>query len=241
MKFSLASSKISFVQFKKFGKVGVMILILGVISSVTIVGGKAVSGLFARASSCSAKNVGAVQVGANSAVISWSSDQSSQGRVEYGVDDSSLSFTTSEGSAETTHNVPLTLLTPNTVYYYQLVFGTSSSGGTKEYRCDSSGGICSGKSCIPWSFTTGVAKPLEIENLPTTIPTSSAPPIVPTSGSAFIPKTSPPVVSGTSAFCSKVEENIGKNAKDPANKQYDIDTNGTINGLDLIKCQQSGK
>ncbi|MBI2616556.1 fibronectin type III domain-containing protein [Candidatus Gottesmanbacteria bacterium] len=249
---SLHIGNVSFEKFKKYSRLAILLGILAVVIVATVFGGKMAAGMFARASTCPAKNVQAVQVGPNSTVISWASDENSQGRVEYGVDEANLTFSTLEGSAGKEHNVPLTLLTPNTVYYYQLVFGKSSSGGTSEIRCDSSGGICT-KNCIAWTFTTSVAKPLKIDSLPTAIPTA-IPTTVPTITKAItIPSvtigptvaTSPTSTGGLSPFCQKVQENVGASSQNsatwPSVSQYDVDGNGIINGLDVIKCQQLGK
>jgi len=56
---------------------------------------------------------------------------------------------------------------------------------------------------------------------------------------------SPAPTSSLTLFCKAVQANIGKNSSVAAEwasiKTYDIDGNGIINGLDVVKCQKSGK
>lgn len=241
--FSRPFKNIKFDSFKRYSRGAILLGMLLAVITLTILGGKFAVSQFARASSCTSKNVQAVQVGPNRAVISWASDEDTQGRVEYGVDENTFPFSTREGSAGKEHNVPLTLLTPNTVYYYQLVFGTSTAGGTKEIRCDSTGGICT-KNCVPWSFTTAVSQPLKIESLPTSTPaaemkiTSASTPVAPNSTPALTP-------TGASSSCAEVMLNFGETISNSSKwatiKQYDMDGNGVINGMDVVKCEQSNK
>lgn len=244
MKFalSLPFKNITFESFKKYSRVAVLLGILAVVIAVTIFGGRFAASQLARASTCSAKNVQAVQVGANSAVISWTSDEDTQGRVQYSVDENTFPFSTREGSSSKEHNVPLTLLTPNTVYYYQLVFGTATGGATKEISCDSTGGICT-KNCVPWSFTTAVSLPLKVESLPSVSPTVAVPA---TPAPTAIPvKSTPSLSTGESTSCAEVQQNIGATSSNASKwatvKQYDMDGNGIINGLDIVKCEQQAK
>ncbi len=229
---------------KKLSKSAGIIILLALALAATIFGGYKVAGNMAKASSCSAQKVSSAQVTPNSAVIAWESSEVTQGRVEYGTTATSLSFTAPEATSGKVHNVPLTLLTPNTSYYYLIAIGDN--------RCDSTGQSCS-SNCIPWSFsTTSVIQPTvaaltTIAPLPTSFPTSVAPvtettTVAPTlSGSSPTAVQSPPALS---TFCKYVEGSIGQN-KDSigwaAIKQYDIDGNGFINGIDVLKCQSSGK
>lgn len=245
MKFalSLPFKNITFESFKKYSRGAVLLGILAVVIAVTIFGGRFAASQLARASTCSAKNVQAVQVGANSAVISWTSDEDTQGRVQYSVDENTFPFSTREGSSSKEHNVPLTLLTPNTVYYYQLVFGTSTGGATKEISCDSTGGICT-KNCVPWSFTTAVSLPLKVESLPSVSPTTMVP-AVPTPTVKSLLPTPALTLTAQNSSCEEVEQNIGATSSNASTwarvKQYDMDGNGIINGLDVVKCEQSSK
>lgn len=208
-------------------KVGVLALLLVAVLLGTIIAGKTVAGrYFAKASACPSKNVSALQVTANSAVVAWETEDTTQGRVEYGTNSTSLAFSAPEASSGKSHNVPLTLLTPNTVYYYVVTIGDT--------RCDSSGVSCSDASCIPWSFTTAPVNPGNNIVAPITSPAASPSGNQKNMGEGSL-----------SAFCLDVRKNIGSSSKDAAKwvslKQYDIDGNGIVNGLDVMKCAASGK
>jgi hypothetical protein len=187
---------------------------------VAVVLGKNASNYFARASVCPAKNVTSVNVTANSAIIAWDTDDKTQGRVEYGTNSTSLTFTQPESTSDTVHKVPLTLLTPNTVYYYLIGIGN--------LKCDSTNQSCT-DNCVPYSFTT---QPFGGADKDKTASPSAQPSMTPRPTSAL------------SQFCKEVQKNIGKGKNDRywgEIKQFDIDGNGIINGVDVIKCQKSGK
>lgn len=231
---------------KKIRTLGIVIFLFFVLGA-TILLGKEASSRLARASTCQANSVKSTQVAANNAVIIWETTDTTQGRVEYGTNSTSLSLSVPELNSGKTHSVPLTLLTPNTVYYYLLVFGKPGvmPGSTEEVRCDSSGQVCT-SNCVPWSFTTSTATPQsQIEKaIPTTalIPTKET---TPTVSLHLSPSPEATTASGLSAFCQQVELNLGASSKDATSwatlKKYDVDGNGVINGLDVIKCQKSGK
>lgn len=201
----------------------ILIVVSIVVFVTTIFLGKQASNYFAKASSCPAKNIRTEKAGANSGSIVWETDEKSQGRVEYGTNPQSLTFTSPEGEAARTHNVPLTLLTPNTIYYYLVAIGDS--------KCDSTGQKCEGN-CVPYSFTTAPLVNTSVSTTPTPAGISAQP-------------TSAQPTSTLTLFCRAVQTNIGKNSKAATEwaslKTYDIDGNGIINGLDVIKCQKSGK
>lgn len=226
--------------FQKKIKVILLVVFLLVILGVTVFVGQQAAFRLAKASSCPAQKIAVAQVAANSAVVTWDSENETQGRVEYGVNATNLSFSTPEGSSGKKHNVPLTLLTPNTVYYYLVTVGKN--------RCDSTGQTCQDK-CVPFTFTTSASSaPSQIIStntpIPTKIPTAGASVTKASSVSATIRPSGPEPTSGLSAFCSLVKNNVGRNSKDPnwsKTKQYDVDGNGVINGLDIFKCQKDGK
>lgn len=250
-------------QFKKTGRLAAFFLMVVVLLVVAIVGGRQAATFFAKASTCPATRVTATQVTSNAAVVSWDTADVTQGRVEYGTSATNLSFSAPEGSSGKVHNVPLTLLTPNTVYYYMVTVGSSS--------CDSTGQTCSGVTCVPYSLTTAASapqqSPVQTIATPTVAATASATPAankvtpstgvsatkaptVPTptkAGAIVTGNTTVSPTSGLSAFCQKVKENIGRTSTDiktPAwstIQQYDIDVNNTINGVDVVKCEKSGK
>ncbi|MBN1363748.1 MAG: fibronectin type III domain-containing protein [Syntrophaceae bacterium] len=80
-------------------------------------------------------NIKVTDITENSVKINWTTDQPTQGRVEYGA-------TTSYGSAvsnsleETTHSLTLSNLTPSTTYHFRVV--ASSGNGTTTYSSDNS-------------------------------------------------------------------------------------------------------
>lgn len=189
-----------------------------------IVGGQRIPGMLSRASSCPAAGVTAQQVTGNSAIISWQSDDPTQGRVEYGTTATNLTMSAPETAATTTHALPLTLLVPDTQYYYLIKVG--------EATCDSSGQAC-GDSCVPWSFST-----TEI-----TQQKDAVAPIAPGKSASESGKQGdgdPAPTSSMSAFCTKLKEHLGSTSKDAADwkiaKPYDMDANNIINGKDVIKC-----
>lgn len=217
---------------KKYTKIIGLIFLVGIILLVTIVFGKGAQNLFSRASSCGVDKVSSAQVSANSAVINWESIDLSQGIVQYGINATNLTFSAPEGSSSKIHNVPLTLLTPNTVYYYVISVGNSV--------CDSSGQSCS-TACVPWSFTTAAITPQQQIVAPILSPTPPASPSATIAVAA--PSASPS--STLSPFCEQVKANVGESSADTAKweslKQYDIDGNGFINGMDALKCPKTGK
>ncbi len=232
-------------SFKRSLKIVGIIAVLAAALGATIIGGSRAAQQFAKASTCPAQKIASAQVGANSAVVAWETTDVSQGRVEYGTAPTSLNFTAPEATSGKIHNVPLTLLTPNTVYYYLVAIGDN--------KCDSSGQTCT-DNCVPYSFTTSAISP-QPELVTTTTPTPPVsptliPPVGTTTGAAtpssmISPSSSVSPTGGLSSFCALVQANIGRSSKETSVwstfKQYDIDGNGIINGLDVIKCQQSGK
>src|SRR3989338_9457419 len=97
-------------SFQKQTKYVILVVICLFIFVVTIFLGKTASQYFAEASDCPAMNVRTEGVGPNSAVINWDTDEETQGRVEYGTNSVSLTFSAPEPAANTRHNMPLTLL-----------------------------------------------------------------------------------------------------------------------------------
>lgn len=220
-------------SFKKSTKIiGLVLLVVVLLMAALFLSRGAQNlNLFSRASSCDASNVSAAQVSANSAVIAWTSNDVSTGRVEYGTNSTSLNLQAPEGSAGKTHNIPLTLLTPNTVYYYLVAIGDN--------KCDSSGQSCSGDTCVPWSFTTAAITPQQQIVAPILSPTPASVSATPVASTSAVP------TSAVSAFCREVQANIGANSTDATKwailKQYDIDSSGFINGMDAMKCPATGK
>jgi len=218
--------------FQKNIKYFFLIVLSLVVFAATIFFGKNAADFFAKASSCPVKNVRAEKVAANSGAVAWDTDSASQGKVEYGTNAQSLTLTVPEAQAGTSHSVPVTLLTPNTIYYYLISIG--------EAKCDSTGQKCEKETCVPYSFTTKLLTPLGDITVGPSIPAVTGPNATKTAATASAAPT-----SSLSLFCKAVQANIGKNEKVSDEwttlKIYDIDGNGIINGLDVIKCRKSGK
>lgn len=210
---------------------GLIVLLIAVLAG-TIFAGQKISGMFARASQCTIKNVTVDKVVANSAVVNWDTEDETQGLVTYGTTSTNLNISAPEGTSGIKHSIPLTLLTPNTVYYYLISAGNN--------KCDSSGVKCD-TSCVPWSFTTVALVPPDQTVEPLVSPTSEP---EPTEEKPTIPS-GPSPTSALSLFCQQVKANIGKSSADSVNwpnlKKLDIDDNGVINGVDVIKCTKAGK
>lgn len=235
-------------SFQKFWKTAGFVLLLVIILLVTVYLGKNASSYMARASNCGVEGAKAVQLTSNSAVINWTTSDSSQGKIEYGTDDENLVFSQIEAEAGTTHNVPVTLLTPNTTYYYLI--------NIRGNKCDSTGNKCD-KNCVPWTFTTaGITPQAELER-PLTTPSASSSgiPTVPVVSGSVRPsvaaspsgslRTSPTVQAAfptLSPFCGQLRTNIGVTNKAPnwTNvRKYDLDNNNVINAKDMTLCQRN--
>lgn len=217
-------------SFKKYTKILALVFLVVILLAATVFLGRGAQNLFSRASSCGITKVSAVQVSANSAVVSWESTDVNQGLVHYGTTATALNFSAPEGAAGKTHNVPLTLLTPNTVYYYLISIGNT--------KCDSSGTSCD-TTCVPWSFTTTAVTPQQQIVVPILSPTPASP------SATLVASPSASPTSSLSAFCQQVKANLGASSTDATRwavlKQYDVDNNGIINGMDVIKCPKTGK
>lgn len=227
---------------KKFQIIVIVVLLAGALAVSVFAGSRASKFFnFAKASTCEVQNVKTVQVTSNSAVVSWETADASIGKVVYGADELHMSLSSLEKTTDKIHNVPLTLLTPNTQYKYVITIGQAT--------CDSTGQTCSlesgkGKACMPWAFTTApvVAQGEIVAPLLTATPYLSPTATIVSSPSATPKATGSAALVPTSTlsdYCSEVKKNIGS-TQNSANwtsvKKYDVDGNGTINGMDVIKC-----
>ena len=125
----------------------------------------------------------------NSVRTSWATGVDTQGVVEYGTTPTALNFFAPEATKGKTHTLDLTLLSPNTTYYFDIRVGD------KKY--DNGG--------VPWTFTTkGVESSVSAPTLPPTQPTSAS---VPT------PIQRLEISDGTNCTetdCAKIKELFGK-------------------------------
>jgi len=92
----------------------------------------------------------------NSVRVTWATGVDTQGVVEYGTTPTALNFFAPEASKGKTHSLDLTLLSPNTTYYFDIRVGD------KKY--DNGG--------VPWTFTTKGAEASVA--VPTVAPTQMA-------------------------------------------------------------------
>ncbi len=92
----------------------------------------------------------------NSVRLTWATGVDTQGVVEYGTTPTSLNFFAPEATKDKTHSLDLTLLSPNTTYYFDIRVGDT--------KYDNGG--------VPWTFTTkGVEASV---SSPTAVPTQSS-------------------------------------------------------------------
>lgn len=153
------------------------------------------------------------------AVITWSSDKSTIGVVEYGTSPAALLLRAPESESTVTHSVVLSPLKASVSYYFRIRVG--------EEVYDNNG--------IPYSFKTKLA------DVTSSIPTTT---IVPT---VVIPKLTPQCLKGsdTLAYINCLRgKTVGPTkvptetaVKCPTNVDYNKD--GVINSLDVIKCLQN--
>ncbi len=164
--------------------IGVVIAIL-----LLVMGFKVFSGVFTRAADFEPRDVVVSNIAQNSAKLSWTTGVETQGVVEYGTSPTSLNFFAPEPQKIKTHAVDLTLLSPNTTYYFQIRIGD------KKY--DNGG--------VPWTFTTkGTEKSVVPTTTPLVNPTAKPTPVQ----RLEIPVTPRAVCDETD--CTKIKEKLGK-------------------------------
>ncbi len=246
--------------FQKASQTALIIVVMLAALAAAIYGGNQASRYFAKATSSSIVKSSVTQITSSTALVAWEFSEKDFGVLRYGTQKDNLSLSLSDKVKEKSHNISLTILTANTQYWYAIDIGSQ--------RCDSVGKCCEidkdtnkpkDTTCKlqPWTFSTIGITPQKdivaviptISNAPNsmvTIPaTSSGTPKISLPPST--PKVSIPVASPTSmlsSFCKKVEAYIGGATASPnwsTIKQYDVDSNGRINSLDIIKCQKAGK
>lgn len=126
----------------------------------------------------------------NSVRASWATGVDTQGVVEYGTTPTSLNFFAPEATKGKTHTLDLTLLSPNTTYYFDIRVGD------KKY--DNGG--------VPWTFTT---KGAESSVAPTPSPTQAVSASQPTP-TPFQRLEIPDGTNCTETDCAKIKEKLGK-------------------------------
>ena len=180
-------------------------IIIGVVIAVILgIFALNMGGVFTRASDVEPRDVVISDITQNTAKISWTTGIETQGVVEYGTTPTALNFFAPEAARTKNHLIELTLLSPQTTYYFQIRIGD------KKY--DNGG--------VPWTFTTkgtetqpSVVSPTVI--IPTTtIQSQSQITSTPTPIQSLEIKTKP--TNTPTAFvcdetdCTKIREKLGK-------------------------------
>lgn len=165
------------------------------------------------------QGVRVANISANSAAISWQTTEPVVGQVEYGTTPGSFLLRATETSPTTNHNVSLSPLLPETIYYFRIRVG--------EEIYDDNG--------APYSFTTkeAVAKmpsPGVSPTLPLVSPTAviSRPIATPTQNLS-------PVISPTGG---KYTLDDFKKVFGTSNAEFDINKDGVVNSADWILYQE---
>jgi len=165
------------------------------------------------------QGVRVASISANSATISWQTAEPVVGQVEYGTTPGSFLLRATETSPTTNHNVSLSPLLPETIYYFRIRVG--------EEIYDDNG--------APYSFTTkeAVAKmpsPGVSPALPLVSPTVviSRPTATPTQNLS-------PVISPTGGEYTLDDF---KKAFGTSNAEFDINKDGVVNSVDWVLYQE---
>ena len=161
------------------------------------------------------QGVRVANISANSAAISWQTTEPVVGQVEYGTTPGSFLLRATETSPTTNHNVSLSPLLPETIYYFRIRVG--------EEIYDDNG--------APYSFTTkeAVAKMPSPGVSPAVSPTVviSRPTATPTQNLS-------PVISPT----EKYTLDDFKKAFGTSNAEFDINKDGVVNSADWVLYQE---
>ncbi len=162
------------------------------------------------------QGVRVTNISANSAAISWQTTEPVVGQVEYGTTPGSFLLRATETSPTTNHNVTLSPLLPETIYYFRIRLG--------EGIYDDNG--------APYSFTTkeAVAKmpspgvspavsPTVVISRPTATPTQNLSPVISPTGGEYT----------LDDF---------KKAFGTSNAEFDINKDGVVNSVDWVLYQE---
>jgi hypothetical protein len=171
-------------KLKKYLPIGIGALIS---IAIVVLAFGVLQNFFTRASGVTPQNVVVSDQTQNTAKITWMSEVETLAMVEYGTSPNALTFKAPEAEKTKNHSVELTLLSPNTTYYYQI------SVGDKKF--DNGG--------IPWTFTTKdilQTQPLPTEITPTQKIASTTPTLTPTTDTS--------VCKGVD--CAAIKAKIGK-------------------------------
>jgi hypothetical protein len=141
---------------KKLLKLASIIIGTVIAFVVLFIGFKLFSGGFTKAADTEPRDVVVANPSENSVKVTWSTGEDTQGVIEYGTTPTSLNFFSPEPAKTKNHTQDLTLLSPNTMYYFQIRIGD------KKY--DNGG--------VPWTFTTKNSEKSRVTTEPTVAPTA---------------------------------------------------------------------
>lgn len=151
---------------------------IGVVAGMVVVAGgfMLVQNVFTKAADSAPRDLIISEITTNTAKLIWTTDQETQGVVEYGSSPTSLNLFAPESQKQKTHAVEITLLSPATSYYFQIRIGES--------KYDNGG--------VPWTFATKIqgavaSSPTASASSGTPLPTQADASLSPTSASAFGP------------------------------------------------------
>lgn len=162
--------------------VGIAVFIGLVVGYFTIFG--------TRAADSEPRDVIVSNIEKNSVKATWATGVDSQGVVEYGTTPTALNFFAPEPAKTKIHTIDLTLLSPNTTYYFDIRVGD------KKY--DNGG--------VPWTFTT---KGAEVSvSTPTAVPTTVV--VTPSRKPVQTLKISDGTEGCTDTDCAKIKGKLGK-------------------------------
>lgn len=171
---------------------------IGVVASflLVIVGYNLVQG--SRADDSAPRDVVVSDITQNSIKAGWSTGQDAQSVIEYGTSPTALNFFAPESQKTKQHSVDLTLLSPNTTYYFQI--------RVADKKYDNGG--------VPWTFTTKSAQAqatptVEPTVAPTEIPATVAPSTAPSAAPTSVVATDYSATCGE-VTCPKILEKLGK-------------------------------
>jgi hypothetical protein len=118
----------------------IIAIVVGLLIGIPLVifGFLMTQGAFTRASNAAPENVRISQVTSTTAVITWNTGEETQGVVQYGTSPTQLTFFAPENRQTTVHRSELSLLKPQTTYFFNIRVGETifDNGGS------------------PWTFTT---------------------------------------------------------------------------------------
>jgi hypothetical protein len=131
-----------YMKFPVFKGTAAIKIAIGVVASIVVVVGgfMLVQNVFTKASDSAPRDLIISDITTNTVKIAWTTDQETQGVVEYGASPTSLNLFSPESQKTKSHVVEITLLSPTTSYYFQIRIG--------ETKYDNGG--------VPWTFATKI-------------------------------------------------------------------------------------